>query len=809
MANREAHGRSGPRGLRSGALSALLEELARTGDAAHGSWDRALRPGAVIGRFELVREVGRGGFGVVYEARDLELGRTVAFKALFAGDRPDVREERLLREAEAAARLSHPNVVTLHDVGRSEHGPYLVLELLRGETLAARLAYGPLPVREALRIAVDVAKGLAHAHAAGVVHRDLTPGNVYLCDDGQVKVLDLGMAHAFGRRKLDGGTPEYMAPEQWRGAPEDERTDVFALGVILYQMLAGAPPFPADGGRSLQDPRPAPVLEVAHAPGLGALVARMLEKDPVRRPRDGREVQAALAAFERELNRAPPGAAIRVRARRPWRRRRWAAALAAAVALALVGIGAAAVRSARAPRVAGAAASLAVLPFVNLSAEREQAYLSDGLAAEIRAALARLPGLYVVGRASSASFEERSDDARAVGRALGVRAVLAGTVCADGPRLRVTAQLVDVARGTQVWSGAYDRELAGVPAVQAEIAAAVADALGVRAQPGAPLLSPAAATNSAAAHAQLLLGERLLAAGTVEATRRAVGAFENALALDPSYAPAQARLATALGELAVRASGDDRRALAERALAAADGAVALAPTSPEGHAVRGRLRTALGWDWAEAGADLERALALDPRDPETLAARGMWLADQGRLREAIAELRRALERDPMSAPAWARLGAYQLATGDRDGAAQALGRALAITPGQPLATYHLAVRDVLAGKPTEALPLFSREPRAPYRLAGLAIAHHAAGNEVEAACALEALVSGPGRDAPYAVALVLAARGERDRAFEWLERAWGQRDEDLHSAKAEPLLAALHGDPRWGALLRRMHLPVE
>ena len=284
-----------------GALSALLEELARTPrHDADADWEAALRPGAVIGRFEFVREIARGGFGIVWEARDRTLQRTVAFKALRVGDRAEIAEERLLTEAEAAARLSHPNIVTLFDVGRTSQGPYLVLEFLRGRTLAARLADGPLPPAEALRIAAAVASGLAHAHDRGVVHRDLTPGNVFLCDDGQVKVLDLGMAHAFGHRKLHGGTPAYMAPEQRRGAPEDERTDVFALGVVLYEMLSGELPSPeTDRGRW----RAARRLEFPGAPpALAELVADMLQEDPMRRPRDGARAVEALAAIARDFD---------------------------------------------------------------------------------------------------------------------------------------------------------------------------------------------------------------------------------------------------------------------------------------------------------------------------------------------------------------------------------------------------------------------------------------------------------------------------------------------------------------------------
>ena len=253
---------------------------------------------------------------MVWEAHDRDLGREVALKAVGPGGRSDLRGERLLLEAEAAARLSHPNIVTLFDAGRSEQGPYLVLELLRGETLAKRLDQGPITVWEALRVAVEVAKGLAHAHEHGVVHRDLTPGNVFLWADGQVKVLDLGMAHAFGKPKAEGGTRAYMAPEQAAGAPEDERTDVFALGVVLYRMLSGKLPFPeATNARARHIGSP-PSLEVQDVPALAELVGKMLSKDPVKRPRNAGEVLAAFTAFQSELSHSPPTASVvRVRHR--------------------------------------------------------------------------------------------------------------------------------------------------------------------------------------------------------------------------------------------------------------------------------------------------------------------------------------------------------------------------------------------------------------------------------------------------------------------------------------------------------------
>src|SRR5512138_3071833 len=227
-----------------GALSALLAELVATPEVAPPPpWERVLRPGARVGRFDLVRELGRGGFGVVFEATDAELGRRVAFKAIRPGSRArdPASEELLRREATAVAQLQHPNIVTLFDVGRSDAGPFLVFELLRGETLAHRLSRGRLSARTSLRVALAVARALVHAHGAGVLHRDLKPSNVFLTVDGGVKVLDFGLAHVFGAGgPAGGGTPGYMAPEQRRGGPEDERTDVYAVGVLVAEMVTGA-----------------------------------------------------------------------------------------------------------------------------------------------------------------------------------------------------------------------------------------------------------------------------------------------------------------------------------------------------------------------------------------------------------------------------------------------------------------------------------------------------------------------------------------------------------------------------------------
>ncbi len=885
-------------GVKPGAVTALLKELAQT-PGEPGEALPAVHPGQVVGRFELLREIGRGGFGQVYEARDRELGRNVAFKALRARSKLDLGEERLLREAEAAARLSHPNIVTLYDVGRCEQGPYLVLELLEGRTLAERRAQGTLSLREALRVAIEVAKGVAHAHAHGVVHRDLTPGNVFLCDDGQVKVLDFGMAHAFGQRKVDGGTRAYMAPEQARGAPEDERTDVFALGVILHEMLAGEFPYP--DAEALSSSSPASELEVPEAPALGELVGRMLEKDPVKRPRDVGEVLSALTAFQRELERLPSRGSAQVRTRRPssgfrdlfaeLERRRvmrvllgyaivsfailqiaepvlhglhlpdstlsiivvllgigfpvavalgWVFDLTAGgvattperkgtglrdprLVLLLVGLGGLAgapglawyfLRQRSTPPAGGKAdvvqaapgsPSVAVLPFADMSPQKDQEYFADGIAEEILNALTHVEGLQVAGRTSSFSFKGKADDLRAIAQRLTVGAVLEGSVRKAGNRIRVTAQLIDAANGYHLWSETYDRELSDIFAVQDEIAAAVVSALKVKLLPGRAPTTYRAATPDAYTH--YLLGRQFYNRHTVDGFRRAREEFERALALDPEYAPAQAWLSMALRDQANHgASGAEESAeIRRRAGAAAEKAVRLAPQLADAYSARGLLRMAWARDWSGAQADLARAVTRNPRDSPSHRRLGLVMAAQGRLDEAIASLRKATEVEPLDATSWSWLGMLEAGADRLDLARAAVLRALEISPeGEEL---HSALSDiyVLEGKPAAALAE-SRLAREDDRLRITAMAEHDLGHATQSRQAVEDLATRYGHAQAESIAQVYAWRGDRARAFEWLERALGQ---EIWGVKFDPFLRKLHGDPRWTNFLRKMNLPVD
>ncbi len=805
----------------SDALSALVKEMfSRDAAAPEARWISVAQAHSVAGRFELIREIGRGGFGIVYEARDLELGRTVAFKALLPCERPDVSEDRLLQEAEVAARLSHPNIVAIHDVGRSEYGPYLILELLHGTTLQRRLAAGPLAPGEALRIAAEVAKGLAHAHAHGVIHRDLTPENVFLCDDGQVKVLDLGMASLFGRKKVAGGTPAYMAPEQWSGAPEDERTDVFALGVVLHRMLANELPFPGDGGVSAGRPRSAPLLRPPVEPALAALVRRMLARDPVGRPRDAGEVLEALQALQSppeetgggRAGRAPSRAAARLHDRAlPMAIGAGLVALVASAALATrtAQTWVASVRGAPAPM-----ASIAVLPFVDVSPGKDQEYFADGIAEEILNALANVEGLHVAGRTSSFYFKHRDARLSEIGRELKVADVLEGSVHREGSRIRVSAQVVDVAQGFQLWSGVYDRELTDIFAVQDEIARTVVQELkGTLLAGHGPIVNQHRTTRPDA-YNEYLLARHLFDLGTQDGFTRAVAALERALAIDPSYAPAWAWLSvTLLNSAPFLSSPEEVDRVGGRAMAAAERAVALAPDLAESWSARGWMRTTITWDWDGARSDLERAISLRPHDPNILLRESRLLALRGHLPEAIAEARKVLDLDPLYAWAWTFLAIYYDGDGQPTRAREAATRALEIAPEQIYALRELAMADLLAGDPRAALEIFQHHRWDVIRLAGTALAQHDLGDERAAQAALETLRSRYAEREAYEIALVYAWLGQTDAAFQWLDRAVAQHGGGgmsrlaMRSITFEPLLRKVRGDPRYPALLARMQVP--
>jgi TolB-like protein len=454
--------------------------------------------------------------------------------------------------------------------------------------------------------------------------------------------------------------------------------------------------------------------------------------------------------------------------------------------------------------------SVAVLPFADLSAQKDQEYLADGIAEEILNALAHVGGLRVPGRTSSFWFKDKGVKLADMGRELGVRNVLQGSVRKDGNRVRITAQLLDVGNGYQLWSQTFDRDLTDIFRIQDEIAGAVASALEVK------LLSPASGKATARpprieAYEQYLLGRQLLNAGTTASIQGAREAFLRAVALDDTYAAAHAGLAQAHGAVAgyVAETPDEVTEAATLELASAERAIALDPELPDGYVARASHRLSYAWNWKGGLADIERARSLGTGEVGLNNVHARALTAVGRFADGLASARRATEIDPLSVGAWTILSRMLLDSGDHSGALVAARRGLQISPDNPSPAFLLGCALLEEGKLDEALDVFDRNSFTFFRLTGLAITHHAMGHARESQAALDELVSKLSMNAAFQIAQVHAARGEADAAFEWLERARVQHDEGLEYVRMDKLFASLYPDPRWKAFLKRMNLPVE
>ena len=459
-----------------------------------------------------------------------------------------------------------------------------------------------------------------------------------------------------------------------------------------------------------------------------------------------------------------------------------------------------------APQVAP---SIAVLPLLNLSRDPDQDYFADGLAEELLDLLAKVPGLHVAARTSAFSFKGKNEDVRSIAAKLDVATVLEGSVRKSGDQVRITTQLISAANGYHLWSETYDRKLTDVFAVQDEIAKAVVAALKLKLLPAQVPTSKGHRTGDPEVYTQYLLGRQLLTRSRRDGFLQAAQAFEKALAIQPSFAPAWAGLATA--DFWIADSADSAEDLAEgqrRAQAAADKAVALGPDLPEGYVARGLVRASVQFDWKRASADFERALVLSPEDAEANREyANSVLRPLGRLPEAIVFARKAAELAPLNGRTWSALGALLLCNGQPEPAREALNRSLEINPEQALAPGWLGILLILKGKPAAALAVLNRSTSEFLRLTGAAVAYHSLGHAKESQQALDALISRYGHSAAYQIASVHAWRGENDRAFQWLERARTQRDAGLTMLQADPMLRGLRGDPRYAAFLREMNLP--
>jgi eukaryotic-like serine/threonine-protein kinase len=755
-----------------------------------------LSAGARLGPYEILSAIGAGGMGEVYRARDSRLGRDIAIKVL-PHDVHAVPEHlaRFEREAKAVAGLNHPNIVVLHSIEDAGGVRFITMELVEGQTLATLVTPGGLPLRRLLELSIPLADALVAAHEKGVVHRDLKPGNVMVTREGRVKVLDFGLARvtdthtnleltyaATEESPLSAGqvvgTIPYMAPEQIRGEAVDPRSDLFAFGIMLYELSTGKRPFAgqsqADISSSILRDTPPSIASVrTDLPGeVVHIVERCLEKNPRERFQTALDVLNELRSIRRELERS--GAPTRKPA-------------------------------------SDKAASIAVLPFVNRSASADDEYFSDGLADELLNVLAKIKGLRVSARTSAFTFKGKQATVAEIGQVLNVATVLEGSVRKAGSRVRIAVQLVNVSDSSSLWSETYDRTLEDIFAVQDDIAHSVVKELR-RALLGEEADSQASgeakaevaraaqgrATNPEA-HRLLLLARYLVNRMTGEDTAKAIEYLRQALAMNPEFALGWADLSRAYS----LAAGKGWVPLAEGyglARGAADRALLLEPNLAEGHAALGYIQMIHDWDWRGAEASFARALELAPEDAEVLRTAGTL--DYYLCRVDRDLLQRAVEQDPLSARACHNLGSVHKAARRSAEAEAAYRKALEIAPQRGITRGFLALSLLAQGRGGEALAEAMREPSEWARLRAQAIVHHALGHGAESDAALRELSEKYADDGAFQVAEVHAARGEVDAAFEWLERAYAQRDGGLIGTKAE--LSSLRVDPRWNAFLRKM-----
>ena len=786
--------------------------------------------GKTLGHYRIKEKIGAGGMGEVYRAHDDQLDRDVAIKVLPASSFGDTTARaRLLKEARTAAALNHPNICTIHEVGDAGGEVYIAMELVGGLPLNLHVAAGGVREEQVLSYGLQVADALSHAHERGVVHRDLKSANVIITPAGRAKVLDFGLAKRLSKEELTEaatqpldsltqpgalvGTLAYMAPEQLRGQPADARSDVWALGVVLYEMATRVLPFQGQTGFELSsailNSRPAPM------PGkvqftLRAVIGRCLEKEPVRRYQRGGEVRAALEGIQ--AGGGTPWAAWRYRlARRP----RLMLALAMVVLLSvLTTLNGGRLRrrffgSASAPRID----SLAVLPLANLSGEPEQEYFADGMTEELITDLAKIRALKVISRTSVMQYKGVRKPLPLIARELGVDAVIEGSVLREGNQVRITVQLIHGKTDQHLWVDSYQRELRGVMALQSEVAQAIANEIKVELTPQEQAQLTSTRPVNPEAYQLYLKGNFQLLKNNEEAFRRAIEYFEQAIAKDSTYAPAYAGLSMAYGEMGSWFGSLSQEDIRFKAEEAAMKAVQTDDRLGEAHLALGEVKRYFAWDWPGTESEFRRGMELNPNSSWARMNFANHLTAMGRFEESIAVGKQTLEIDPLSPAVYNELGWALKQAGQYQAALEQYGKGLELDPDFEQSHILLAELYLETGRYQEALAetdkLMGLAPGKDSR-SFAANFYARAGRRAEARKILNELKKRAKHESvsPVAFARIFAGLGETDQALNLLEKAFADRDVRLVLLKAESTWAPLRSNPRFQDLLRRMNFQL-
>ena len=805
-----------------------------------GSPISTLAPGDRIGPYQLERALGSGGMAEVWLAQrsDGAFKREVALKIPAPGEGRRDLADRFSVERDILAALEHPHIARFYDAGVGRDGrPYLVLEYVPGKNLLKWADEHVLGIRRRIELFLQVLQAVQYAHDKGVLHRDIKPSNVLVKDEGQVRLLDFGVAKLLERplhesvTRIYGRmlTPEYASPEQINGEEPQKTSDVYSLGVMLYELLCGVRPTRAGESASSQDPpstridepaatvRAATVVRLTHQlrGDIDAITLKALAPEPSQR------YQSAVAFandLQHYLDRRPVKARSDTLAYRLGKfieRHRIAVPASTVAVVLFAALGAYTLahgppQASTPPQpnppttdVAATDKSIAVLPFADMSEKKDLEYLGDGIAEELRNLLVKVPQLKVTGRTSSFQFKGRNDDLRVIGDRLGVAYIVEGSVRKAGSKIRVTAQLSDARSGVHRWAESYDSDIRDVLSLQEEIATRVARTLQLAI--GADDMGPARRLKSPEAYDLYLRGrsayDRLDRSGLLEAESD----YQEALRLDPSFVRAAEALALTYFEQT------DEELLPssigwQHARDAAEMTLSIDANSALAHAVLAISHALYEFNWTAADAEISKALASNPRDPAILDLASRIAAGRGRLHDALRLVKASLSSDPMNPNTYQTQCIWLYFSGDLAGAENAARRAIELSPQGSYAHYLLGQVLLARGDLQGALVAMQAEQPDGGRDAGLAIVDHALGRKPESDAALARHVREDGNEWPYSVAQAYGFRGEADRAFDWLAKAYAKRDPDIRFLRDDPLLVRLRGDPRYKALLVKTNM---
>ncbi|MGI9069592.1 MAG: protein kinase domain-containing protein [Pyrinomonadaceae bacterium] len=828
-----------------------------------------ITPGTKLGRYEIRSKIGEGGMGEVYLAQDTELERIVALKVLPADVADDQqRMNRFVQEAKAASALNHPNILTIHEIGQADATRFIATEFIDGETLRQHMAAAQLNLNETLDIAIQIASALEVAHEAGITHRDIKPENIMLRRrDSIVKVLDFGLAKLTAPEssefdaeaatkaffKTDPGTVVgtaiYMSPEQARGIPVDGRTDLFSLGVVLYEMVASHVPFAGSSANEvisaiLSKEQPAPLARFAHnvPDRLEEIVTKALTKDREERYQTAKDLLIDLkrlkqkleidVAIERSvapkvLGLPPSGARVTDAKSSPpetgtpnphptnsaqysiteIKRHKLGAlsVLGVIVAAAVIGLW----FFFQAGNAQAPIESIAVLPFINDSGNSELEYLSDGLTESLITSLSQLPRLSVKARSSVFRYKGKDAPPQQVGKELNVQAILNGRVVQRGNDLMLHIELFDVATETALWSGDYNRSMASLVSLPSEIARDVSSKLRLTLSGADEQKLAKNYTANAEAYQLYLKGRFHLLKVTPPETQKGISYFQQAIEIDPSYALAYVGLADAYRSLPLVGEMPSTEYM-PKAKATAQKAIEIDDTLAEAHASLGFIIFWYDWDWNEAENQYKRALELNPNSADTHVVYAHLLSNTGRHAEALGEAKRARELDPLNLRINALEGQFLLHAGQTDEALARLQKTFELDPNFYIAHMFASSAYIEKGMFAEAAAE-ARKTRelsgiSSYATAFLGYALAKSGKQAEARAVLEELLKllTERYVSPYNIGLIYNGLNERDETLAWLERGFEKRDPRMVFLKVEPKWNNLRADPRFQDLLRRV-----